>query len=379
MKLLILVSLFLGVLIAVQFLRISKYTAQLKDVSDADSSESDNKLHASLFALFGVGYLSMVVWTVSKYGLMFVRPSASEHGKTIDALLGFNWILLAIPFFLVHGLLFFFVYKYLYNKDRKAYFYSHNNTMEAIWTAVPALALSVIIIWGLVSWNEIMDKPKEDAVSLELYAKQFDWTARYPGADGKLGVTNYNVIANTNPLGIVTVQTVQKKLQELEEEITALRAELENTRAQMSDYKIKKKESKIRHLVLHKNRVLQINLNDERLKWGEDDVLTKVEFHLPIDREASFQFRSRDVIHSALMYDFRAQMNVVPGMATTFKYTPIISTADMRKHVSDAEFHYKLTCNKICGASHWNMTMDIVVESEQDFNNWLAQQKTFQN
>ena len=89
--------------------------------------------------------------------------------------------------------------------------------------------------------------------------------------------------------------------------------------------------------------------------------------------------RSRDIIHSAYIPHLRAQMNAVPGMTTTFKMVPTITTDSMRTAVvMDDTFDYVLLCNKICGASHYNMQMPLVVEPTSDYNAWLAQQKGFE-
>ena len=95
------------------------------------------------------------------------------------------------------------------------------------------------------------------------------------------------------------------------------------------------------------------------------------------DKPVLFKFRSRDVIHSAYMPHFRAQMNCVPGMETTFEFTPTITTAEMRKKLGNDKFNYVLLCNKICGAAHYNMQMDIIVESQEDYDKWLSDQKTW--
>jgi cytochrome c oxidase subunit 2 len=114
--------------------------------------------------------------------------------------------------------------------------------------------------------------------------------------------------------------------------------------------------------------------------------------------------RSQDVLHSAFMPHFRAQMNCVPGMITQFAFTPTVTTAEMRQDdavvekvakinkirkensailtakgeepLEPYEFDYLLLCNKICGASHYNMQMKIIVESQEDYNAWLAEQPT---
>ena len=98
---------------------------------------------------------------------------------------------------------------------------------------------------------------------------------------------------------------------------------------------------------------------------------------MPIGREIEFIFRSRDVIHSAFMPHFRAQMNTVPGLPTRFKITPTITTDSMRTILDNPDFNYILLCNKICGSAHFNMAMDIVVESQEKYDAWLAEQKVY--
>jgi cytochrome c oxidase subunit 2 len=203
------------------------------------------------------------------------------------------------------------------------------------WTIVPAVVLAGIIIFGLKYWNEITDRSVDpNKVTIELYSKQFDWTARYAGKDKVLGLTDYRQIDGGNSVGMDTLDAA-----------------------------------------------------------GFDDIIVKNEFHIPVNREIEFKMRSRDVIHSAYMPHFRAQMNCVPGMITEFRFTPNKTTAEMRKDpyviqlmagINEArakkgqeavEFDYILLCNKICGVSHFNMQMNIVVESEKDYNAWLEKQK----
>ena len=125
------------------------------------------------------------------------------------------------------------------------------------------------------------------------------------------------------------------------------------------------------------------------------------ELYLPKGKKILFKFRSQDVLHSAYMPHFRAQMNCVPGMITQFSYTPIYTTEEMRQDPdvidkvkrtntiraeralngapnSDPwEFDYILLCNKICGKSHYNMQMKIIVETQEEYDAWMAEQKTF--
>ena len=137
---------------------------------------------------------------------------------------------------------------------------------------------------------------------------------------------------------------------------------------------------------------------------GFDDVVVQ-ELHLPVGREIIFKMRSQDVLHSAYMPHFRAQMNCVPGMITEFAFTPVMTTEQMRQtpemiakvkkinkiRTKNSEelvlkgeeplepyiFDYILLCNKICGASHYNMQMKIIVETEDKFKKWMSNQQTF--
>jgi cytochrome c oxidase subunit 2 len=106
---------------------------------------------------------------------------------------------------------------------------------------------------------------------------------------------------------------------------------------------------------------------------GDDDQVVG-EIHLVNNVPVRMQFRAKDVIHSAYLPYFRAQMNVVPGLPTEFTFTPIMTTADMREAKKDPEFDYYLVCNKICGNAHFNMKMKVVVEDQKSYDKWLSDQ-----
>ena len=229
------------------------------------------------------------------------------------------WMIIPV-FILTHIVLLWFCYKYAYSSKRKAFFFSHSNKLELIWTVVPSLALTVLILIGLNNWNSIMDPvPAEtDHVLIEMTGQQFTWTARYAGEDKKLGRSHVTLIEGTNSTGV-----------------------------------------------------------DPKDEFSKDDKLVKGEFHIPINVPVQFVFRSLDIIHSAYFPHFRAQMNCVPGISTQFNFVPTKTTAEMRKITGNNEFNYVLLCNKICGAAHYNMQMDVIVESQEDYDKWLAEQKTF--
>ncbi|MBX7051769.1 MAG: hypothetical protein K1X54_07025 [Flavobacteriales bacterium] len=253
-----------------------------------------------------------------------------------------------------------------------------------IWTLIPGITMAFIIVFGLITWNKITGPASADAITVELYSKQFDWTARYPGDNGEFGASSYNLISSDNALGIITKDKIASKIEEIDAEIEKVKASLEENKklATMPESYVETLQDKIYRLERHKQRILDLGeskLPSGKSNWetGGDDRIAKGEIHLPVGKEIEFIFRSQDVIHSAYMPHFRAQMNTVPGLPTRFKMTPTITTKEMREKLGDDEFNYVLLCNKICGAAHFNMQIDVVVESPEDYEAWLKKQKTF--
>lgn len=379
--LLVILVIILAAVAVAQLVRVSELSTKLRGKREHEISEQSNRMNGYFMMVFMLAFYAFFIWQMVEYGEYVLNTNAaSEHGKDIDALMNFNLWIIIIAFFLTNTLLFYFAYKYYGRKNRTAYFYPENNRWELLWTVIPAAFLAVIIIYGLTTWNQVTDQASEDAMQIGLYGKQFDWTARYPGEDGELGKTNYNLVSTSNPLGIITKENVKKQLANLKEERERLKGKLEKNRDIWPEKKIDEYEEKLGGLKRQKNRILKIRENNDmsEFKAGYDDKLVKGEFHIPVDQEVNFVIRSRDVIHSAYMPHFRAQMNAVPGIKTYFHYTPTITTDSMRTIKENPDFNYTLLCNKICGAGHYNMKMDIVVEEREDFKEWLEEQDPFE-
>ncbi|MGA0434029.1 MAG: cytochrome c oxidase subunit II transmembrane domain-containing protein [Flavobacteriales bacterium] len=458
MKLLILLVVVLGLVAAVQLSKVYQLSISLRGKREEDISEADNRLNGGAWLAFMVFFYASFIWLMLRYG-SYGTPPASEHGLAVDQLMNFNMAIIFVVFFIVNTLLFWFAAKYYYRADRKARFFAHDNRLELVWTIIPSIVLAIIIAYGLKTWNEMTGEASEDALRVELYSKQFDWTARYPGNDGEFGLANYNLITPMNALGIVTeegiaeaMNEINAKIAEVEEEIMyekghliaerealmeqlkgdahhgahdahgahdehgahddsheehgnhdghdhghngdevkaiieARLSEIEEMLASdkvtiLTDAAYEAKEDKLYRLQRHRQRIEEIrefNYDGELSAWeaGMDDQIVKGEFHLPVGREVEFIFRSRDVIHSAYMPQFRAQMNTVPGVPTRFKMTPTVTTDSMRVVLGDPEFDYVLLCNKVCGAAHFNMQMKLVVESQEDYEAWLSEQDEF--
>lgn len=333
--LLIALVILLAIVTLAQVMKIFEASNSLNKGKDNDVTDKDNNTQGTLFFVVGMLFLASVVWMYMAWGDRLLPKPASFHGVDTDNLMNVSMIIINIVFFIVQPILFYFAFKYRGIKNRKASYYEHNNKLELIWTFVPALALAVLIIWGLDSWGNIMNpENEEEPIVIEVYAQQFAWTARYSGEDNKLGYANVHLIEGANALGV--------------------------------------------------------DMDDQ---FSADDFTAK-EIHLPVNQPVLFKFRSQDVLHSAFMPQFRAQMNCVPGMTTQFQFTPTVTTADMSvdpyvvNQISEIneiraeagedpyEFGYILLCNKICGAAHYNMQLPIIVESEEAYNQWVAEQKS---
>jgi len=325
--------------------------AQAKNENTQVANDKDNKINGYLMMGFLAFIYIITIVSFAKWGdLPLMSNSASEHGPTIDNLMVISMVIIFFVQTVTQFLLHYFAFKYKGEKGKKALFFADNNKLEAIWTIIPVIVLAGLIIYGLNTWINIMGVDEsDDPLVVELYAQQFNWKARYAGADNTLGKANVRLIDidRANILGI-----------------------------------------------------------DEADPSAQDDVIT-TELHLPVGRPVLFKMRSQDVLHSAYMPHFRAQMNCVPGMITQFGFTPTVTTADMRqtpqiidkvKNINNIrveksnkliaeggeplepyEFDYLLLCNKICGKSHYNMQMKIVVETQEEYDTWMKEQKEFKN
>jgi cytochrome c oxidase subunit 2 len=383
MKLLIILVIVLAIIAIVQLTKVYEFTRALRKSKEEDISPADNKLNANLMVVWMLVFFISTLYLYARYGEYLPEP-ASEHGKDVDWLMSVNIWMITVMFFITNAMLFLVAWKYQYKKDRKARFFVHDNRLEMVWTLIPGVAMAFIIVFGLITWNNITGPAAKDAMQIELYSKQFGWIARYPGVDGEFGAANYNLISTQNEMGIVSKELIAAKLEELDKDIEALKAQLEENEKLpvMPESYVETLQDKIYRLERHKQRILDLGEFKEpsgKSNWetGADDQIEKAELHLPVGKEVEFVFRSQDVIHSAYMPHFRAQMNTVPGVPTRFKMTPTITTKEMRAKLADDKFDYVLLCNKVCGNAHFNMQMKIVVESPEEYLAWIEKHKTF--
>ncbi len=326
-----------------QLTKIFDLTQVGKSSDDSQvANDTDNKVNGYLMFAFLIFIYLTTIFCIVEYGhFPMMDNSASEHGKDLDQLMWISMILIFVVQTITQALLHYFAFKYRGRKGQTALYFADNNRLEFIWSSIPALVLAVLIFYGLYAWTDIMfvDEKDNDTMIVELYAKQFGWEARYSGSDNVLGKANVRYIEGVNTVGV--------------------------------------------------------DLADPN---AQDDIVVN-ELHLPKGKRVLFKIRSQDVLHSAYMPHFRAQMNCVPGMVTQFSFIPTVTTTEMRENDDMIEkvatinairqkkslkliaegktgldpytFDYLLLCNKICGASHYNMQMKIVVDTPQEFKTWL--------
>jgi cytochrome c oxidase subunit 2 len=336
------------VLLAVALWQLTKIF-DLTQVGVKQSSQiaTDNDNNVQGYLMFG--FLAFIyvftIYGLLKWGGLVLHTPASAHGATVDSLMNITWVLIFFVQTITQAFLHYFAFKYRGKEGNTALYFADNNKLEFIWSIIPAIVLAGLILYGLYAWTNIMFVDEdEDVIEIELYAQQFNWKARYSGEDNVLGKANVRYIDGVNALGV--------------------------------------------------------DAGDPNAQ--DDKVVT--ELHLPVGKKIVFKMRSQDVLHSAFMPHFRAQMNCVPGMVTQFAFEPIYTTQQMRdmqfmqEKVANINairakksielvakglpaldpytFDYLLLCNKICGASHYNMQMKIVVDTPEEYKKWLATQKT---
>jgi cytochrome c oxidase subunit 2 len=375
-KLIILIVIVLGAIAVAQLVRIYELSSKLRKRGEHEISTRDNNLNGKMMYAFMVLLYAFFIWLMVEYGWTGRGDAASTIGKETDWLLNLNFVIIIAVFFLTNTLLFYFSYKYVRKEGVKAFYFPHNNKLEMIWTVVPACVLAVIIILGLKKWNDATGASGEDAIRIELFSKQFDWTARYAGDNNVLGRFDYKLTTDLNELALLTSETIDSAIVNMQTGPTGIDALVKklNDRTIML---IPEDREKMEEDLSRKTRLIRLlhQMKKHHTKkydaYAWDDIIQKDTLYLCLNKEYEFNFRAKDVIHSAHFPHFRAQMNTVPGMTTRLKFTPDITTKEMRKRKNDEKFNYVLLCNKICGGAHYKMKMMVVVLEESEYKSWM--------
>lgn len=350
--LVIILTIVLAIVVIIQIGRLSELAAKIRGEKEAEA-ESDKRnaygmmVFLVLFLLFTIGsafyYKNSILW----FG---PHVSASAHGSSLDKIFNVTLFFTGIVFVATQVLLFWYAYKYRKQEGKKALYISHNNKLEVIWTAIPAVVMTFLVVSGLDAWNDVMadvtptEVAGEDYIEIEATGMQFAWLLRHPGADNLLGTRNYQLIDGTNPLG--------------------------------QDW------------------------TDEK---NHDDIQPD-KIVLPVGKKVRVRITSRDVLHNFDLPHFRIKMDAVPGMPTYFVFTPTVTTEQYRKNLgaldkngeplypewhtpsdpTDPEsvprwkaFNYELACAELCGNGHYSMRRIVEIVTEEEYERWLGEQKSY--
>jgi cytochrome c oxidase subunit 2 len=317
----IIAILVLGFLVTFQIAKASEYVAVLR--GEEIAKRQTNKINGFLLLMFLILGLIGAYYCNERLKGKVLGESASIQGVYIDTMMTITFWVTGFVFLITQICLFWFSYKYQASETRKTYYYPHNNKLELIWTVIPAIALSVLVGFGLFYWFKITGDAPKDAMEVEVVGSQFKWEFRYPGHDGPdhkgiFGKKYYKNIsdANNNPFG---------------------------------------------------------QLWDDPANY--DDVIVGQEMHLVVNKPVKLIIGSKDVIHDVGLVHFRMKMDAVPGTPTTMWFTPRFTTKEMQEKTGNKNFVYELSCDQMCGKGHTGMRGVVVVESQEEFDRWLASKK----
>ncbi|MEZ2441867.1 cytochrome c oxidase subunit 2 [Chitinophaga sp. W3I9] len=314
---------FLAVLVVVlifivifQIAKASEYVSILK--GEKKAREQSNRINGFLLIAFLVLGLIGVYYCNDLLKGKILGESASEQGEGVDTLIYVTLAITGIVFVVTQVALFWFAFKYQEKEGRKAFYFPHNNKLEVIWTVIPAIALTVLVAFGLKHWFQLTSEAPKDAAVVEVTGKQFNWIFRYPGKDGALGRRD---IKNIDPSA---------------------------------------------------GNELGLDWNDP---LNKDDFMP-TELHLVVGKPVKFIIGSRDVIHDVGLPHFRMKMDAVPGIPTTLWFTPKYTTKQMKEKTGNPDFTYEISCDQMCGSGHYSMRGVIVVETQAEYDKWVAAQKS---
>lgn len=316
MKEILLIAIVVMIFIVIfQIAKASEYVSILK--GEEKSRKQNNKINAFLMVVFLIFGLLGAWWCNDLYygKTLFPQGSASVEGEKIDLMLYITIGVTGVVFLITQVLLFWFSFKYQDSDKRKAFFFPHDNRLELLWTTVPAIFLTVLVVFGLKYWFKMTGDAPKDAIVVEVTGRQFGWEFRYPGPDKVLGKKNYKLY--NQPAG----------------------------------------------------NSLGVDFADPA---SFDDIHLSATMHIPVGRPCKMVIHAQDVIHDVGLPHFRMKMDAVPGIPTTQWFTPKYTTEEMKVRTGNPNFVYEISCDQMCGQGHFSMRGVIIVDTEEDYKKWLA-------
>jgi len=246
-------------------------------------------------------------------------PLASAHGGQIDSLIGWIHIFMFILFVGWGSFFVFTLWRFRQSRHPVAD-YKGVTSHRSTWLEVGVAVIEGVLLIGFAIplWAARVDAlpPENEALIVQVTGEQFAWNIHYAGPDRTFGRTDIKLLdLQSNPLGL--------------------------------------------------------DKNDPAAK---DDVTTVNQMYLPVNRPIIVRLRSKDVIHSFGVPEFRVKQDAVPGFTIPIWFTPTVTTADMRTRTGNAEFQYEIACAQLCGLGHARMRGVVTVLSGEEFEKWMADQ-----
>jgi cytochrome c oxidase subunit 2 len=305
-------------LIIFQIAKASEYVSVIK--GEEKSRKEQNKVNGFFMVAFLIaGLIGVYLCNKALYPeTLLAHESASVQGEKVDSMLWVTLIITGTVFVITQFVLFWFNFKYQESDKRKAYFFTHNNKLELVWTVIPAVAMTVLVAIGLKNWFSFTGPAPQNALQVEVTGKQFGWIFRYAGTDKTFGKRYYKLIDDAS------------------------------------------------------SNVLGQDWNDSK---NFDDIVTSQTVYIVKGKPVNLIISSRDVIHDVGLSHFRLKMDAVPGTPTALWFTPKYTTKEMKEMLGNPDFQYEISCDQMCGNGHYSMKGVIEVVTQEEFDVWMAQQK----
>jgi cytochrome c oxidase subunit 2 len=241
---------------------------------------------------------------------------ASAHGGQIDGMLGWIHVFMLVLFVGWGGFLVFTLFRFRQSRNPVASYTgvkSHRSTYLEIGVAV----IEGVLLFGFAIplWAARVDRmpAANEALLVQVTGEQFAWNIHYAGPDGKFGRTDIKLIdSQSNSLGL-----------------------------------------------------------DRDDPAAKDDVTNLNQLYLPVNRPVIVRLRSKDVIHSFGVPEFRVKQDAIPGLTIPLWFIPTVTTEEMRTRMGKPEFQYEIACAQLCGLGHYRMRGFVTVQTAEEFQKWL--------
>jgi cytochrome c oxidase subunit 2 len=241
---------------------------------------------------------------------------AAANGEHIDSLIGWTHIFMFILFIGWGAFFVFALFRFRKSRNPVAN-YAAVKSHASSYLEVGVLVVEMVLLFGfsIPLWAARVDRVPSESEALVVYVtgEQFAWNFRYAGPDGAFGKTDIKLIdIQGNPLGV-----------------------------------------------------------DRSDPAAKDDVTTLNQLYLPVNKPIIVKLRSKDVIHSFNVPEFRVKQDAIPGLTIPIWFVPNITTADMRTRLGKPEFQYEIACAQLCGLGHYRMRGFVTVLSTEEFQKWM--------